>query len=291
VDLLIAPAAATELALLPPTSAPVVYVTDATFALLHGYYAAFSDLGPRSVREANAIERAALHRATVIVYPSEWAADSAVRDYGVPREKIHVVPFGANLTMVPTADEATRDRADDAINLVLVGVDWVRKGCDIAVAAVATLRAHGANARLTIVGCSRAPRAPEFVDVIPYLDKWKPEQAGAYREILLRSHAMILPTRADCSSIAAAEANAHGVPAMLTDTGGVRGMVTDGVNGALMPADAGPLDWADAVMRLVGDRARHREMCRSARATFDSRLNWDCWADALRSIVAGLRAT
>jgi glycosyltransferase involved in cell wall biosynthesis len=128
------------------------------------------------------------------------------------------------------------------------------------------------------------------VDVIPYLDKWMPEQAGAYREILLRSHAMILPTRADCSSIAAAEANAHGVPAILTDTGGVRGMVTDGVNGALMPADAGPLDWADAVTRLLDDRAAHRQMCRSSRATFDARLNWNCWADAVRSIVAGPRA-
>lgn len=291
VDLLIAPAAATELALLPPTSAPVVYVTDATFALLHGYYTAFSDLGARSVREANAIEHDALHRATTIVYPSQWAADSAVRDYGVSRDKIHVVPFGANLTTVPTGEEAVRDRSVDAINLVLVGVDWVRKGCDVAVAATAALRDRGADARLTIVGCKRAPRTPMFVDVVSYLDKWMPEQARAYREIFLRSHAMILPTRADCSPIAVADANAHGVPAIVTDTGGMRGMVIDGVNGALMPADAGPIEWADAVSRFVDDRARHRELCRSSRATFDARLNWDCWADAVRSIVAGLRAT
>lgn len=287
-DLIVAPAAATELALLPATSAPVLYMSDSTFALMHGYYSSFSGLGTRNVREANAIERDALARATAIVYPSRWAAESAVRDYGVARDKIHVVPFGANLSSAPADAEALRERPSDVVNLVLIGVDWVRKGADIAVGAVQSLRARGTNVRLTVVGCTRAPRVPSFVDVIPYLDKSIPEQARQYADILLRSHLMILPTRADCSPIAIADANAHGVPAIVTDTGGVRGMLFDGVNGGLVPEGTGPDHWADVISRTLADSAGYRQLCRSSRTTFDTNLNWDSWTKSVRAIVAGL---
>jgi glycosyltransferase involved in cell wall biosynthesis len=282
-DLLVAPAAATELAHLPPTSTPVLYVTDATFALLSGYYAEFSQMS--NAREANEIERAALTRAAAVVYPSAWAGESAVRDYGVPRDNIHVVPFGANLVAPPTADVALRARSNDDIRLVLIGVDWVRKGCDVAVAAVSALRRRGMNARLTIVGCHARATLPPFIEVIPFLDKSDAEQDRRYRELLLQAHAMILPTRADCSPIAIAEANAHGLPAIVTDTGGVRGMLVDGVNGVLVPQGASADAWADAILSVIGDEHAYERLRRSARAAFDERLNWDAWARSVDAIA------
>jgi glycosyltransferase involved in cell wall biosynthesis len=284
-DVLVAPAAATELALLPPTSAPVVYVADATFALLNGYYPEFSRLGARNTRVAHDIERRALERATAVVYSSRWAADSAVRDYGIARDKISVIPFGANLPSAPTEADALQAKRRDVTNLLLIGVNWSRKGGDVAVAATDELRRRGWNAQLTILGCTPPSRVPPFVRTVPFLDKFIGAQATQYRDTLLDTHVVVLPTRADCSPVAIAEASAFGVPSLVTDTGGVRGMLFEGQNGFVVPIGATAADWADAIIRVLNTGDSYRALCASARATFDARLNWNAWAREFQRVI------
>ncbi|HEX3867144.1 MAG TPA: glycosyltransferase, partial [Gemmatimonadaceae bacterium] len=130
-DFLVAPAASTEIAMLPETRAPIVYVSDTTISLLHGYYPAYMRLGEQSLRESSEIERRALHRAASIAVPSAWAAASAVEAYRAPSKRVHVVPFGANVEEPPPAsDVAARVEARMArfatpaqatVKLVLVG--------------------------------------------------------------------------------------------------------------------------------------------------------------------------
>ena len=95
-DLIFAPAASTEIALLD-TELPIVSTSDTTFNLIHNYYPGFTGFLNVSTREGNIIEEASLRKASLVLYPTEWAARSAVADYGADPNKVQVVPYGANL--------------------------------------------------------------------------------------------------------------------------------------------------------------------------------------------------
>jgi glycosyltransferase involved in cell wall biosynthesis len=96
---------------------------------------------------------------------------------------------------------------------------------------------------------------------------------------------MILPTRADCSPFAVAEASAHGLPSLIADTGGVRGVLFDGENGGLMPAGASAAEWSGRILDMLADGASYRELCRTSRRLYEERLNWGAWARAIAALA------
>jgi hypothetical protein len=76
---------------------PIFFWTDATFASMRGFYLDPKIVAESCVRDGNAAERAALERCRLAIYSSEWAARSAIVDYGIDPNKVRIVPFGANL--------------------------------------------------------------------------------------------------------------------------------------------------------------------------------------------------
>ena len=95
--------------------------------------------GPASIADGHAAERSALARCARAIYSSDWAAAIAVKTYDADLSKVRVVPFGGNLSPTtlprprwsPWSPPATTGDATSTI-----GVDWERKGADIAVEAV-----------------------------------------------------------------------------------------------------------------------------------------------------------
>jgi hypothetical protein len=59
-------------------SRPIAFCADATFANMIDYYWDFSSLPAEYIRKGHQQEAAALRRAAFAVYPSEWAARSAI---------------------------------------------------------------------------------------------------------------------------------------------------------------------------------------------------------------------
>ena len=290
VDLIFAPAAATQLALLE-TDIPVVYTSDTTFQLMRDYYPGFSGLDDAYADGGNDIERRALHRSAAVIYPSEWAARSARTFYGVPAERVHVVPYGANLDAVPPRDAVTAAGRADRRSILFLGVDWERKGGAIAYDAVAALRARGVEATLTVCGCTPPAhyRAP-WLHVVPRLDKNVPEQQRELSRLLLEASFLLVPSRQECYGIVFCEASAHGTPAIATDTGGIAGAVSVGESGMLFPENASPAAYADAMASLLADRARYQAMVASSRAHFEQTVNWDVWGRRVAGITAPLWA-
>lgn len=96
VDLIFAPFSSTALYELK-TEKKIIYLSDATFAAMLDYYPEFSNLSKKSIREGNSIEKTAMNKASAIILSSDWAKDSAIKDYGIREEKINVIEFGANL--------------------------------------------------------------------------------------------------------------------------------------------------------------------------------------------------
>jgi glycosyltransferase involved in cell wall biosynthesis len=281
-DWIVAPFASAELAALS-TDVPVVYTSDSTYRLMRDYYPLFNSYINK--HDGERAERLAIRKADVCTYPSRWAADSAIEDYGADPARVAVIPYGANLE-VPERGEVRYKTFGDACRLLFVGLDWERKGGDIAIETLARLRGQRIGATLTIVGCvpPEASRS-EAITVIPFLDKRDREGSARLRELYAAAHVLLFPTRADAYGIVVPEANAHGVPAIATETGGVPGAVRDGRNGYLLPLSARGDAYAQIVAALYADPARYARLAVSSRDYYDEVLNWDVWARAVRHRV------
>lgn len=272
-----------------PDRTKVVYLTDGTFRLLHNYYDKLSNIPASAARRADDCEKRAISRADALVYSSEWAANSAVRDYGAPRSKITVVPFGANLPDPPSAPSPVLFDGK-TLRLLLLGVEWKRKGADIAVDTASALRAKGIDATLTIVGCTPPDGTPlpPWVENIPFLSKNVPAEYERFKQLFQESHFFILPTRAECSAVVLGEAAAYGLPVMVNDTGGLRDMVADGETGWILPPDAGGEAYATRILELVSSPEDYATMRRNSRQRFENTLNWDAWAAPVANVARSL---
>ena len=87
------------------TDIPIIYMTDATFQQLQGYYPAFSNLADYNIRQGIELDKKAFQKAAHCMLASEWNKNSAINDYGIDPEKISVVPCGANLDKIPAGSE------------------------------------------------------------------------------------------------------------------------------------------------------------------------------------------
>jgi glycosyltransferase involved in cell wall biosynthesis len=293
-DILFAPVASVEIANMR-TTLPLVYYSDITWAQIVDYYPEFTSVSEYGMAEGERIEAAAILKANAAVYPSEWAVESACKDYGASRETTCKVSFGANLNDPPTRSEALNRSVTRSLNhgggamqirLLLVGVDWVRKGGAIAFECLTSLLDSGVDAQLTILGCT--PPAgfehPNF-RVIPFLSKHDPQQRRQIEQLFLDAHFMLLPTRADATPIVISEASAFGLPILATDTGGLGGSISPGVNGYLLPYKACGRAYADKIIEVIADPAEYKALVISSRNEYEQRLNWDAWAISMRGVM------
>jgi glycosyltransferase involved in cell wall biosynthesis len=261
------------------TGLPLVIWDDATFHAIRDYYPEYSNLSRRTIRQTETLAQRALERAELAVFASRWAADSAIEHYGADPDRVIVIPFGANLSREPTdADVGDRIHAKPGspFRLLLVGVDWYRKGVDIAVSAIEVLRRSGTDAVLTVVGCDPPPgvQVPEHVRVLGRLHKARSEDVERFRDLWRESDLFVLPTRAECYGIVMAEAAAYGLPSLGTATGGVPTVIDDGISGVLLSPQATAEDWAGAIEQVLSDEDRYRVMAAAARQKYRRELNW-----------------
>ncbi len=272
---------------------PTVFWTGATFASMLGFYDDFTNLAPPSIAAGHAAEAAALERCALAIYASEWGARSAVEDYGTDPAKVKVVSYGANFESGLTPTEVGRviaERDPGTCQLLCVGVDWQRKGVEIAIDATVALNARGVPARLSVVGCEpphgRGP-LPSCVDIVGFLRKSQPEERRRLEALYSRSHFFIVPTRAEAFGVVFCEANAFALPCLATSVGGVPTAVHDGVNGQLFALTANGEDYARWVAECWADPARYRALAASAFDEYQQRL---CWPRAAESVVRLLNA-
>lgn len=284
-DVIVAPAGASVVAYLRSQS-PIIYVSDATLRGMLGYYPEFSNMPDSHVRRADAIETLALSNAAQLVYPSHWAARSAIEQYKVSPSRVHVIPFGANIDAAPEPDVGLRPLSTDKCRLLFVGVEWERKGGAIAMETLLHLERLGVPAELTVVGC----RPPDGLYhrnliVIPFINKNEPKGRARLQELWTKSDFFLLPTRAECYGISLCEASAFGLPILSSDTGGVPEIVVNGVNGYLFPLNAAADQYAQRIQHFWHNREEYGSLRRTSRAEFDTRLNWDAWAERLREVL------
>jgi glycosyltransferase involved in cell wall biosynthesis len=252
---------------------PRVFWTDATFASIVEFYPRFSRLHPRTLRNGHILEKRAIQTSSAAIYSSDWAASSAVRDYGADPTKVHVLPFGANLARTPDAadiDNFLSLRGSRPCRLLFVGTEWERKGGPIALETAHVLNAAGIETELTVIGTPIADSPERGVRSLGFVSKQADPET--FRAAYERAHFLIVPSRAEAAGVVYAEASAFGVPSIATDVGGVSTMVRDGINGRLFSLDAGPEAYAEFIASAL---PRYEELARRAFADYRDRLDWN----------------
>ncbi|KAA8608471.1 glycosyl transferase [Salipiger aestuarii] len=230
--------------------------------------------------------------ADLLFWPSRWLKTEADALYGLTPEQSLMVPWGAGLGRVPRA-AYTPLCPGAPVRLLLIGRDWFGKGGPIAFDTMKVLRARGVDARLTVIGCIPPEfHRSEWMTIHPSLDRTDPEQARIFEDAFDEAHFLVQPSF-ESYGFAFCEASAYGLPALCLDVGGVP--VFDGENGHALPRESTPDQFADVIESYLRDPQAHEELSRSARDTFEARLNWDAWGQTvgqhLRDALVAQRAT
>ncbi len=262
------------------TDIPVIYVGDTTFKLFNEYMQIKNSL---EVCRNDTLERKAIEKANYVVYPSTWAKESAIHDYGKDDKHIKVIEFGANLVTVPSNIE---HKIDKSCHLLFIGTNWEMKGGDKVLAIHNALLTIGVDSYLTIVGCSLPYKLIDNrITIHPHIDKATREGFVQFDQILKDSHFLIAPTLFDCFGIVNCEASAYGIPILTIDTGGVSQAVKDRVNGFLFKPNSTLTEWVDCICNMLEYRENYQAISKQARMEYELRLNWGKWGQEMNHLI------
>jgi glycosyltransferase involved in cell wall biosynthesis len=287
-DVIFAPVASREVSL-SNHNIPIVYMSDATPELIKDTYNLYPN--EASFLVADKQEKSAILKATKMVYPSDWVANSAINYYQANPEKIKVVTFGANVDpdVIPIVDQTLEKCKDQKCRLLFIGKDWQRKGGYIAFETLQILNQMGVDTELVFLGCIPPEEFQhEKMKVIPFLNKNIPEEQQQFSQLLLNSHFLLFPTRADCSPFVICEANGFGLPVITTDVGGIPTIIQNGKNGYTLPLSASGQDYANLIAQNFSDASHYQQLVRDSRKEYETRLNWDKWADSVSPVITSL---
>lgn len=272
------------------TDRPIAYWHDATHAGLFDFYPEYTNLCNRTIQNGHLIEETALQRSCAAIFSSDWAAKSAIEDYKADPKKVHVVPFGANLEKPPSPTEvgqSIRARSKNVCKLLFIGVDWFRKGGDLALQVAEKLNRIGLRTELTIVGCDpfTAKNRPSFVRCEGFLSKQNPSHLKRIEDLLAESHFLLVPSMAEAFGIVYCEANAYGVPSLARAVGGVPTVIKEGQNGFLFPVESGASDYVQIIERLFQQYENYIDLAFSSLNEYQQRLNWQVAGKQIKQIL------
>lgn len=264
---------------------PYVISTDATPINYDSVAEAYDhQVGGTSEGAKFRLYRSTFRSARALVTWCRWARDSLVADYGVPDEKITVIPPGVDLSLWPARTAHVPDDASRLPRLLFVGGDFKRKGGEVLLECFE--RHFRERVILDIVTKSDiTPR--QNVRVHRGITPNSPELTRLYVE----ADIFVFPTLADCAPLAVPEAMAASLPVISTHVAAIPEAVCDGETGFLVP----PGD-AEALRPILEQLLEHPELRASmgqrgralVEAEHDARANNQRLLALLKNVADGL---
>lgn len=291
-----------DIALCPQNIVPIAYLqikqplvlwTDATLTSLINFYHHMDNLCDENVRNIYKMEAAALNRCKLILYTSDWAAQSAIQTYGINPDKVKVVPWGANLECDRTAaeiDNIIQARPVSPCKLLFIGVDWIRKGGKVTLEIAKLLNESGLPTELTIVGCKPifSQPIPHFVKVIEFIDKSQPKGIEKLNQLFREAHFLVLPSQADCTPHVFAEANSFGTPSIATNVGGIATLIQDDINGKTFALNADISEYTNYIQSMMTNYTTYQKLAQSSFEQYQTRLNWQVATNRAKQLIQDL---
>lgn len=237
--------------------------------------------GASHSRGQRALKRGELRHADAVTAVTGAIVDTLVRDYGIERSRVQVVPNGAD-PPDPDREEPLAKRWRERFLATPLKPLWVvagrleeQKGHDVLFAALARLVQAGLDFTLVVAGdgsrrswlesqalsLGLSPRV-QFVGQL--------DDVGG---LLAAADAVLLPSRWEGLPLVLLEAMARGRPIVASAVGGVRDAIEDGVHGTLVPpGDADAL--AVALEQLHRKADRGWRLGRAAAQRVRERFTW-----------------
>jgi glycosyltransferase involved in cell wall biosynthesis len=250
-------------------SLPSVIYTDYTAQLsAQKIDAGRSPFMPEQRAQWIALETRAYQNAAHIFTRGEFVRRSLIEDYGLPPERITSVGGGLNLDHLP---EAPRRSLEKSPEVLFIGKEFFRKGGDRLLEAFQIVHQVVPSARLIMLSAfpAKGMHVPEYVRWVE--PTWNREVVQRlYRE----ADVFVLPSRLETWGDVFLEAMSFGLPCVGVQGDGREEMITDGVNGFVIPPDD-PAVLAQVLVRLLQDPDLRARMGQEGRRRVETQFTWD----------------
>lgn len=271
------------------TEKPIYFITDAAFHSLIDYYEEYSKLTFATIRNGIEIDKTAFARAKGVFFNSEWARQAAIdiceSQY---QNKFYIAPLGDKFEFSLTNEEVQKfvnSKRLEKLRFFFMGIDWDRKGGDIAVEVIDKLNQSGIPSELLVAGIKEKLPENGFIKNLGYLSKNNQVQLNQLKSIFETIHFFILPSKAETFGHVFCEANMYGVPALATKTGGIPDVIHDNKNGFTFALDASPDEYVDKIKEIVSNPQYYFQLALSSRREYNNRLNWDYSISKMLDII------
>jgi len=216
-----------------------------------------------------------------VIAVSAGVGREVTEHYGVPAEKIRVIPNAVDIGKFQPLDAAARRarvRAqhgldDDDVALLWVGKEFRRKGLEPLLRALPAL---GHAAKALVVGGDDPTHYRTLAAQLGVADRVIfAGHSSQVEDYFAAGDAFVLPTLYEAFALVTLEAAAAGLPLVTTEVNGTEDFVVDGENGFLTERDGGSI--ARALAPLVADSTLRRRLGENARRMV-SDYRWDAVA-------------
>ena len=241
-----------------------------------------SGIHDETQRYINDTEWLLTYEATEVIVNSNFMKNDIHRLFGLPFEKINVIPNGINLsnfTGIERDYDFRRQYAMDNEKIILyVGRLVYEKGIQHLIAAMPKILSNYHDAKLIIAG--RGGMMDELkaearnlglgnkVYFTGYLDSKQVQKMYKCADVA------VFPSTYEPFGIVALEAMLAGVPTVVSDVGGLNEIVNHGVDG--MKSYAGnPNSIADSVTALLYDHQLAANVSKKAKQKVKEQFNWE----------------
>ena len=241
-----------------------------------------------------------VHRGASAIIANSRNTARELQLLGVPSEKVHVVYPGVDVARFAAsgAGMAIRKRyvRDGEILLVTIGRLQRRKGHDVTIEALASLKSELPRLKYLIVGDGEGRASLERLvdskgvrDLVTFTGAVAAEELPAY---YAAADIFVHPNRVDNGDVEGfgivfLEAAAAGVPVIGGNTGGVPEAVEANVTGLLV-SGTDSVELVRAIRTLAGDAALRRAMGTAGRARVSRQFTWERAAADVASIQSEL---
>ena len=260
-------------------------------ATAHGYTGE-----SRKVRAYETLDRRVLRRARQVIAPSrsgwEW-----LRRFGMPPERLHVIPHGLDwqaidrLAAAPLPD-AARAQAQEATVLTFVGRHSHEKGGDTLLRTLPHLLREHPRLRAWFVGDGPERRGwmalARRVGVADRVQFWGWQENPF--PFMAASDVVVIPSRVESFGLTALEAQGLGIPLAVNPVGGLAEvLVPTGVR-YLTPGMEGVSALAQALMDVLAHLSAFRRAAAEAREQVRRRYTVDSMASEYARVYANVWA-
>ena len=142
----------------------------------------------------------------LVIYSSDWAAKPPLIITILIRAKLKWCRLAANINANRNFNDIKNiinNRSSKNLNLLFIGVDWIRKGGDFAVKIAKDLNDSGLKTTLHIAGIEKLPfkTIPDFIVHHGYISKRSQQGTDKIEQLFRNSHFLLMPSVADCTPV------------------------------------------------------------------------------------------